>query len=187
MVKIFTPPFNLQKFSDQLPQLLNQQNILKSSSSKQVSEDQEMYLWRGNTLNRVKWKFLNCISLGLYPSLLKFLPARDFVSIFVSSLCHAQETSFSMVLVMCEFSRSLQPFECTSRDISWREWFSFIDDAWKQGPVEENQRKNSGGCRKFGQSTWASFQPYHYFLFYGIDEGLNIICSFYYMVLWLSD
>lgn len=121
MVKIFTPPFNLQKFSDQLPQLLNQQNILKSSSSKQVSEDQEMYLWRGNTLNRVKCKFWNCISLGLYPSLLKFLLARDFVSIFVSSLCHAQETSFSIVLVMCEFSRSLQPFECTSRDISWRE------------------------------------------------------------------
>ena len=114
MVKIFTP-FNLQKFSDQLPQLLNQQNILKSSSSKQVSEDQEMYLWRGNTLNRVKCKFWNCIGL------LKFLPACDFVSIFVSSLCHAQETSFSIVLVMCEFSRSLQPFECTSRDISWRE------------------------------------------------------------------
>ena len=115
MVKIFTPPFNLQKFSDQLPQLLNQQNILKSSSSKQVSEDQEMYLWRGNTLNRVKCKFWNCIGL------LKFLPACDFVSIFVSSLCHAQETSFSFVLVMCEFSRSLQSFECTSRDISWRE------------------------------------------------------------------
>lgn len=115
MVKIFTSPFNLQKFSDQLPQLLNQQNILKSSSSKQVSEDQEMYLWRGNTLNRVKCKFWNCIGL------LKFLPACDFVSIFVSSLCHAQETSFSIVLVMCEFSRSLQSFECTSRDISWRE------------------------------------------------------------------
>lgn len=115
MVKIFTPPFNLQKFSDQLPQLLNQQNILKSSSSKQVSEDQEMYLWRGNTLNRVKCKFWNCIGL------LKFLPACDFVSIFVSSLCHAQETFFSIVLVMCEFSRSLQSFECTSRDISWRE------------------------------------------------------------------
>lgn len=29
--------FNPQKFSDQLPQLLNQQNILKSSTSKQVS------------------------------------------------------------------------------------------------------------------------------------------------------
>lgn len=115
MVKIFTPPFNLQKFSDQLPQLLNQQNILKSSSSKQVSEDQEMYLWRGNTLNRVKCKFWNCIGL------LKFLPACDFVSIFVSSLCHAQETFFSIVLAMCEFSRSLQSFECTSRDISWRE------------------------------------------------------------------
>lgn len=33
----------------------------------------------------------------------------------------------------------------------------------KQGPVEENKRKNSGGCRKFGQSTWASFQSYHCF------------------------
>lgn len=53
----------------------------------------------------------------------------------------------------------------------------------KQGPVEENKRKNSGGCRKFGQSTWASFQSYHCFLFYGIDEGLNLICNFYYVVL----
>ena len=53
----------------------------------------------------------------------------------------------------------------------------------KQGSVEENKRKNSGGCSQFGQSTWASFQPYHYFLFYGIDEGLNLICNFYYVVL----
>lgn len=45
----------------------------------------------------------------------------------------------------------------------------------KQGSVEENKRKNSGGCGQFGQSTWASFQPYQRFLFYGIDEGLNII------------
>lgn len=138
MVKIFTPPFNLQKFSDQLPQLLNQQNILKSSSSKQVSEDQEMYLWRGNTLNRVKCKFWNCIGL------LKFLPACDFVSIFVSSLCHAQETSFSMVLVMCEFSRSLQPFECTSRDISWRELVILIH--WRR-------MKNKGLWKKIKEKT----------------------------------
>lgn len=138
MVKIFTPPFNLQKFSDQLPQLLNQQNILKSSSSKQVSEDQEMYLWRGNTLNRVKCKFWNCIGL------LKFLPACDFVSIFVSSLCHAQETSFSIVLVMCEFSRSLQSFECTSRDISWRELVILIH-WWRM--------KNKGLWKKIKEKT----------------------------------
>lgn len=138
MVKIFTPPFNLQKFSDQLPQLLNQQNILKSSSSKQVSEDQEMYLWRGNTLNRVKCKFWNCIGL------LKFLPACDFVSIFVSSLCHAQETSFSFVLVMCEFSRSLQSFECTSRDISWRELVILIH--WRR-------MKNKGLWKKIKEKT----------------------------------
>ena len=48
----------------------------------------------------------------------------------------------------------------------------------KQGSMEENKRKNSGGCSQFGQSTWASFQPYHCFLFYGIDEGLNLICNF---------
>lgn len=138
MVKIFTSPFNLQKFSDQLPQLLNQQNILKSSSSKQVSEDQEMYLWRGNTLNRVKCKFWNCIGL------LKFLPACDFVSIFVSSLCHAQETSFSIVLVMCEFSRSLQSFECTSRDISWRELVILIY-WWRM--------KNKGLWKKIKEKT----------------------------------
>ena len=49
----------------------------------------------------------------------------------------------------------------------------------KQGPVEKKKRKNSGGC----STTWASFQSYHCFLFYGIDEGLNLICNFYYVVL----